>query len=144
MKKSRFLTSVLIGIICAAITVMIILAYTGPTANPPLEDAPEPVRTDDSSQTKSGSLNIMGNVGVGTSDPLEKLHVTGALRVDAGLGGAIKMYNPEGRSTEMFINAQASDGTLPTFGAIPIFIAYNYGIFAKNGLNVKMCGKLQI
>ena len=33
---------------------------------------------------------------------------------------------------------------LPTFGAIPIFIAYNYGIFAKNGLNVKLVQAISV
>ncbi|MEM2168171.1 MAG: hypothetical protein QXR74_07400, partial [Candidatus Bathyarchaeia archaeon] len=59
-----------------------------------------------------------GNVGIGTTSPAEKLHVAGAMRVDAGLGGAIKMYQPAGRATEMFINALGSTGALPSFGAI--------------------------
>ena len=56
-------------------------AWTAPSSTPPNGNVAAPVNTGSTTQTKSGGLNVSGNVGVGTSSPGYKLDVNGSLGV---------------------------------------------------------------
>ena len=47
------------------------------------------LNTSGDAQTKDGALNIMGNVGIGTTGPTHKLDVRGPLRIDQGASNDI-------------------------------------------------------
>ena len=84
--KQSFLT-IAIGL---ALVAGISYAWTGPTANPPLNNAPAPVNVSATGQYKTGALGIGGlfraysnaivdgNVGIGTDAPKNRLHVKGS------------------------------------------------------------------
>lgn len=73
---SRWIGALLLGIMIGA-GVGIVQAWTSPSVAPPGGNLPGPVNIGASTQTKSGGLNISGNVGVGNASPTEKLDVTG-------------------------------------------------------------------
>ena len=79
VSKKSFLISlaVLAGIVLVA---NLVLAWTTPTADPPASNLPAPINEGSDTQTKSGGLNISGNVGIGTTAPTKaKLQVMGNL-----------------------------------------------------------------
>jgi len=75
------LLSILIGLTAA----LIVMAYDGPSANPPSGDVLSPVRLQSSTpgDQQTGNINISGtglfagNVGIGTTGPLRKLDIIG-------------------------------------------------------------------
>ncbi|MBL6988811.1 MAG: hypothetical protein ISR65_03500 [Bacteriovoracaceae bacterium] len=64
--------------------------------------------------TERMRITAGGNVGIGTTAPQGNLHIEGGLRAERWMS----LYNSTGRTGEFFINAQASDSNMPTYGAI--------------------------
>lgn len=101
-------------------------AWTGPTANPPNNNAPAPISVSSVSQYKAGALGIGGlfhaytnaivdgNVGIGTDAPKNRLHIKGtnwpALFVDSSdaRGGFIGYGN---NSKTGWATGMEEDGT---------------------------------
>lgn len=78
------------GIIVAG-SIAITTAWTGPTTTPPMGNVNPPINTGSGAQTKAGDLgvntflasgnaSVLGNLGVGTSNPGVKLDVLGRIR----------------------------------------------------------------
>jgi len=61
--RAAIIASVLVGVIFA------VSAYIEPTEDPPGGNVAAPINTGDNIQTKSGGLNILGRVGIGTNAP---------------------------------------------------------------------------
>ena len=70
--------AILAGIVLVA---NLVLAWTTPTADPPASNIPAPINEGSDTQTKSGGLNISGNVGIGTTTPSDLLTVNGNINV---------------------------------------------------------------
>ena len=68
----QFFTLVLLGVILFALN---LFAFTEPTQAPPGGNVAAPVNTGGTAQTKSGGLNILGSVGIGTTAPGGKLDI---------------------------------------------------------------------
>lgn len=65
-------------VVCMAFgAAVIVSAWSGPTQSSPSGTVGTAINEANTPQTKSGSLLLMGNVGVGTSNPATKLQVTG-------------------------------------------------------------------
>jgi len=60
-----------------------VLAWTEPSTTPPGGDVAAPINTGSVTQTKTGGLNIAGNVGIGTTNPSQKLEVNGNINAAA-------------------------------------------------------------
>ena len=79
-KISRQLTYwmgvVAVGLIVGT-ALQIASAWVNPPAAPPDNNVGAPINTGNISQTKSGGLNVTGDVGIGNSSPAKKLDVTG-------------------------------------------------------------------
>lgn len=54
-----------------------VFAFTEPTVGPPGGNVAAPINVSGTAQTKTGGLNIMGNVGIGMEKPENTLHVRG-------------------------------------------------------------------
>lgn len=67
------------------------------------------VYTSGSTQTKTGGLNIMGNVGVGITTPTEKVHVVGNVKATRFLGDGSQLT---GIQTNVQVNGNASTFTV--------------------------------
>ena len=80
--KQSFLT-IAIGLALAA---GLSYAWTGPTANPPLNNAPSPVNVSSSSQIKTGALQVNGfrNIGNSMFDGLATFN--SSIKIPAGAG----------------------------------------------------------
>src|SRR3989338_9793554 len=86
--------------IALSLGVSLVYAWTGPTAAPPNANTPAPINVGTANQTKTGGLlsvfnlwvdaalgvtggaTFGGNVGIGTTGPLAKLHVSGSSAAD--------------------------------------------------------------
>jgi len=86
--------SLIVGVFTmSAIISFAVLAWTGPTANPPANNTPTPLNESNTSQTKEGGLTLntggatnglivqSGNVGIGTTSPGAKLEVNGGVKI---------------------------------------------------------------
>lgn len=74
-------------VLVAALTLVpaLALAWTGPTQSPPNGNVAAPINTGSSAQAKSGDLAVLGNLGVGTPNPIFKLDVSGSLRATGAI-----------------------------------------------------------
>jgi hypothetical protein len=84
------------GAITAALAIsQIAVAWTGPTATAPSGNADTPINIGSTAQTKTGALNIMGQVGVGKNDPGAsfKLDVNGVVNASDFYKGG-QPFNP--------------------------------------------------
>ncbi len=54
--------------------------FTEPSTAPPGGNVEPPINTSSTAQTKQGELNVMGNIGIGTNSPTEKLDVAGNVK----------------------------------------------------------------
>ena len=70
------------------LTGFIVFAWTEPSQTPPNGNVPAPLNVGDNSQTKTGNLNIMGNLGIGTDNPQAKLEVNGLIKAQGIIGGS--------------------------------------------------------
>ncbi|MEK7069745.1 MAG: hypothetical protein AAB962_01675 [Patescibacteria group bacterium] len=87
---SKFKQSFLTIAIGLALIAGISYAWTGPTANPPANNAPAPINVSSIGQYKTGALGIGGlfraytnaivdgNIGIGTEAPKNRLHIKGS------------------------------------------------------------------
>jgi len=78
---SSLITIVVLGLIIASY----VFGWTTPSANPPDSNLPAPINTGSQDQTKSGGLNIGGNVGIGTTTPSSPLTVAGNTTITGDL-----------------------------------------------------------
>ena len=76
------LIAIVIGLIFLANG--LILAWTEPTSAPPTGNVPTPLNIGSTTQTKDGGLNILGNLGIGTTNPQRELHVKGHIETKWG------------------------------------------------------------
>lgn len=60
--------------------VYVALAWTEPTIAPPGGNPSAPLNPTATTQTKTGGLNVMGSVGIGTVSPIMPLEVNGAIK----------------------------------------------------------------
>ena len=85
----------------------------------------------------TGSLGVIGTVGVGTDNPTYQLHVsssTAALGVYERAGGAA-----------LYLEGQETRGVLGTVGSHPLLIAYNSGEVARfTGTSFLVTGSLDV
>jgi len=70
--------------VCTLIIVGGVLAWSNPILPPPGGNIPAPLNISSTTQTKIGSLNILGSVGIGTSSPSQKLSVSGVIESLSG------------------------------------------------------------
>lgn len=71
-----------------------VVASAGPAQPAPGGNASRPINTSATAQTKSGTLSVLGKMGVGTSNPVTKLQVTsGGLCVGSNSGCAAPEVN---------------------------------------------------
>lgn len=81
MQKPIKSIALIFGVFALSLLVgYLVLAWTEPTQAPPDENVPTPLNVGDITQTKTGALNIMGNVGIGTTNPTQTLHINGITR----------------------------------------------------------------
>jgi hypothetical protein len=52
-----------------------VFAWTGPTATPANNNVPAPLNAGTATQNKSGDVNFLGKVGIGTTSPTSKLQI---------------------------------------------------------------------
>ena len=60
------LVAVIVGLLSS---VLAVFSWSNPTATPPGGNVPAPINVSTTTQTKSGGLNVLGNVGIGTTGP---------------------------------------------------------------------------
>lgn len=74
------------GVFAVSLTISYaIAAWTEPGGTPPDNNVAAPVNISDATQVKSGNLDIMGTVGIGTTAPTQKLDVEGYVKGRTGL-----------------------------------------------------------
>ena len=76
--------SVIVFISVFLISFYVLADWTGPTSNPPGNNTPTPLNVSTSAQTKEGSLNILDDVGIGTTTPAYPLDVQGEINTSDG------------------------------------------------------------
>ena len=110
-------SAILIVVTIGLIGVSFVFAWQNPSATPPNGNLPAPVNVSAAGQTKIGALNILSNVGIGTTSPAQRLDVAGNIRA----------YNGE---------------LISQLGAAPgnaRFIGGNYGALIRNdGVNTNL------
>jgi len=100
--KTKSLALILGVLVMSFFVSYFILAWTEPAQSPPEGNVPTPINVGLASQTKAGSLNILGNVGIGTETPEgAKLEVVGNVK----LGGATPTY----KITNVVLPTEPSD-----------------------------------
>jgi hypothetical protein len=81
-------------------TASVVYGWTNPTAAPPGANPPAPINVGSATQTKTGGLNIQGNVGIGTASPAQRLHLSGSgsqwMQVSDTTVGSIAYFGIEG------------------------------------------------
>jgi hypothetical protein len=76
MNKHLFLAiSIFVGL--GIMIASVVYGWTNPTAAPPGANPPAPINVGPVTQTKTGGLNIQGNVGIGTTAPGAMLEIFG-------------------------------------------------------------------
>lgn len=84
--KNKFLKPVALfgSVWCISLAICcVIMAWTEPGGTPPAGNVSAPLNTGLAMQTKSGGLNISGNVGIGTTNPSASLDVNGMIKATA-------------------------------------------------------------
>jgi len=69
--------------------ISIVFAWQEPTATPPGNNVSAPINVGNVTQTKSGGLNILGRVGIGTNSPSAKLNII----IDSPISGTVTLTN---------------------------------------------------
>lgn len=82
---SSKLKSIFSTLIAGFLVALTIWAWQEPTSAPPEGNVSPPLHQGTATQTKQGGLNIMGNVGIGTTTPGYKLDVAGTGRFASDL-----------------------------------------------------------
>ena len=74
IKENNFLVAA--AVLCVSLlSCVAIYAWTEPTSTPPNDNVDIPLNSGTTTQSKTGGLNIAGNVGIGTTAPDDKLHI---------------------------------------------------------------------
>lgn len=76
-KQLTYWTGVVVTGLIVGTALQIASAWVSPSVSAPDGNVGAPINTGDISQTKSGGLNVSGDVGIGNSAPAKKLDVTG-------------------------------------------------------------------
>jgi hypothetical protein len=96
MKKIAYWLSIIIVGIILGLTLQFTKAWTEPTSAPPNANVNGPITTGTATQLKNGALGVGslihgyssavfdGNVGIGTTNPAQKLDVNGIIRTTLG------------------------------------------------------------
>jgi hypothetical protein len=77
---THWLSVIVIGI-AMGFAIQFAVAWTEPTAAPPGGNLGAPINTGATAQTKSGGMNIMGSIGIGTVTPQARLDVNGSVKL---------------------------------------------------------------
>jgi|GEM_PF-1832758 len=81
---SRSVAFVLSVLLVSTIAGYVVLAWTEPGSPAPGGNVAAPINTGSNMQTKTGGLNVTGNVGIGTTNPAYRLDAAGYVNTNTG------------------------------------------------------------
>ena len=135
--------------LCTFVIVGLVLAWANPTATPPGGNVAAPLNAGATTQTKTGGLNVLGNFGIGLSNPSAKLDIAGASSTISNTVGNITI-SPTGnlvQSTGNFIVSSGSVGIGTSSPATLLDVAgtsWLRGAAGTTGLYVNSSGNVGI
>lgn len=113
-------TLTIIFLVAIFVTSSIAYSWQEPSGAPPTGNISAPLNQGATTQTKSGALNITGNLGVGTSNPSEKLEVLGNVKATAFIGDGSQLTGVSGGVTLAGQNYLSLSGQQITANAVNI------------------------
>jgi len=111
MFKKNLIKSLPAIILSSLLVITVIYAWQEPLAAPPGGNLPPPLHQGSAIQTKTGGLNLMGNVGIGTTGPTTRLDVDGVVRIRGGSPAAGRVLTSTADGTASWA---VPTGGLPT------------------------------